>query len=41
MKLADSFSDIYEDFDIFCFYELYPMAASRVVSTLISVRRKC
>jgi protein SERAC1 len=32
LKLAGSFSDIYDDFDIFCFYELYPMKMSRVVS---------
>jgi len=31
MKLARNFSDIYEDIDIFCFYELLPMKLSQVV----------
>jgi hypothetical protein len=34
MKLARSFTDIYDDMDIFCFYELLPVKFSNVVCTV-------
>ncbi|KAJ2900154.1 hypothetical protein MKZ38_002568 [Zalerion maritima] len=33
LKLARNFADIYDAFDIFCFYELEPMAFSKVIVT--------
>ena len=34
LKLASNFSDVYDAFDIFCFYELLPWRFGSVVSQI-------
>jgi hypothetical protein len=34
LKLASNFSDVYDAFDIFCFYELLPWRFGAVVSKI-------
>ena len=39
LKLARNFSDILDDFDVYCFYELIPWKLSSVVSLRVSPAR--